>query len=325
MTKHRVCLGPDETELLGQLANAHPRAMSTVLLAENIAGSERAAKIALSNLAAIGCAAHDAGGWRATADGLELLARQRTQRVSYAPTGRSRWHDRDITAAAAAHALAVKDHPNGPDLSTYGIAHCAAALALVLTAPDHPNHDQAIEQHLPAAGEENGVSYDVYCEECGARAEHRLGAWICPTHGDRERVRFEPRPRDYRDVSAAARYLDVFHSHPNSIGHGGTNGLALRRALHEEEHQELMAELEAECPDRAKIARELADVLYVSYGTAWAYGIDLDAALAEVHRAAMDKMRAGLRRADGKILKPPGFRPPDLTGALLAPRDEAAA
>ena len=31
----------------------------------------------------------------------------------------------------------------------------------------------------------------------------------------------------------------------------------------------------------------------------------------------MDKMRAGIRRADGKIMKPPGFDPPDMAGALL--------
>lgn len=30
----------------------------------------------------------------------------------------------------------------------------------------------------------------------------------------------------------------------------------------------------------------------------------------------MDKMRAGLRRADGKIAKPPGFVPPDMTEAI---------
>jgi predicted HAD superfamily Cof-like phosphohydrolase len=119
-------------------------------------------------------------------------------------------------------------------------------------------------------------------------------------------------------ASFAVEALAEFHAHPNSLGEG-TNTQALRRTLHEEEHAELMTELDAATAgegDLKQIARELADVLYISYGTAWAFGIDLDAAFAEVHRAAMDKMRAGLRREDGKILKPPGFRPPDMTEAV---------
>lgn len=115
-------------------------------------------------------------------------------------------------------------------------------------------------------------------------------------------------------MSAATRMLAAFHGHPNCLPE--TNHPGLRETLHQEEHDELMAELQAQPVDRAKLARELADVLYVAYGTAHVFGIDLDAALAEIHRAAMDKMRAGLRRADGKILKPPGFVPPDMAGAL---------
>ncbi len=34
--------------------------------------------------------------------------------------------------------------------------------------------------------------------------------------------------------------------------------------------------------------------------------------------SAMDKMRAGLRRPDGKIVKPPGFVPPDMSEAVAA-------
>lgn len=112
--------------------------------------------------------------------------------------------------------------------------------------------------------------------------------------------------------------LAEFHAHPNSLGEG-TNTQALRRTLHEEEHAELMFELNAAAGNRGdlkQVAREIADVLYVTYGTAWAFGIDADAAFREVHRAAMDKMRAGLRRADGKIAKPPGFVPPDMSEAV---------
>ena len=117
-------------------------------------------------------------------------------------------------------------------------------------------------------------------------------------------------------MSEASKGLYEFHTHPNSR-FGGTNGVELRKTLHREEHQELMDELEKTDYDRAKIARELADVVYVCYGTALAYDIDLDAAIAEVHAAAMRKMDAGVRREDGKILKPPGFVPPDMSKAVL--------
>lgn len=141
----------------------------------------------------------------------------------------------------------------------------------------------------------------------------------CPRCGHEFRRRFIPVGfyNDFtRGVSRIAAQLHEFHTHPNSVNDPGTNGRALRRTLHVEEHEELLVELDAEQPDRAKIARELADVVYVAYGSAWAYDIDLDAALDEVHRAAMDKMEAGVRREDGKIIKPPGFVPPDMTRAL---------
>jgi hypothetical protein len=70
--------------------------------------------------------------------------------------------------------------------------------------------------------------------------------------------------------------------------------------------------------DRAKLARELADVVYISYGTAHAFAIDLDAALREIHRAAMRKLDPATMvvREDGKVMKPPGFVPPDMSQAV---------
>ncbi len=118
-------------------------------------------------------------------------------------------------------------------------------------------------------------------------------------------------------MSEFADALAEFHGHPNAILDDKTNGIPLRRTLLVEETQELLEAIDED--DRAHIAREMADVLYVVFGTAEVYGIDLDAAFAEVHRAAMDKMDAGLRRDDGKIAKPPGFRPPDMTAALAPP------
>lgn len=126
-----------------------------------------------------------------------------------------------------------------------------------------------------------------------------------------------PHTRESSETSHAARMLDEFHTHPNVADSPGTNSRELRLTLHCEEHRELEDELAPDAPhDRAKIARELADVVYVAYGTAWVYSIDLDAALREIHRAAMSKVEANCKREDGKIIKPPGFVPPDMTEAV---------
>jgi len=114
---------------------------------------------------------------------------------------------------------------------------------------------------------------------------------------------------------STAAMLAEFH---HALGDKPSRGNApLRITLHAEEHAELVEALAEE--DRAHIARELADVVYVAYGTAHAFDIDLDAALTEVHRASMSKLVGPglpLVRGDGKILKPPGFVPPDMTAAL---------
>lgn len=92
---------------------------------------------------------------------------------------------------------------------------------------------------------------------------------------------------------------------------------AARQRLVDEEVSELAEAVAAGRLDR--IAHELADVVYVAYGTAACYGIDLDAVLAEVHRANMTKLDARGRpvlRADGKVLKGPNYRPPDVAGVL---------
>ncbi|HSF26991.1 MAG TPA: reverse transcriptase-like protein [Actinomycetes bacterium] len=95
----------------------------------------------------------------------------------------------------------------------------------------------------------------------------------------------------------------------------------LRQDLLEEEVAELGRA--AADVDVVAVARELADVVYVAYGTALTYGIDLDAVLAEVHRANMSKLGPDgrpRRRADGKVLKGDGFAEPDVAAVLgLAP------
>jgi len=96
--------------------------------------------------------------------------------------------------------------------------------------------------------------------------------------------------------------------------------LDLRRTLILEETEEVMeafAALEAGGDEAglAKLAHELADLLYVTYGALLAFGVAPDAVFEEVHRANMRKTE-GPRRADGKQLKPEGWEPADVAGVL---------
>jgi predicted HAD superfamily Cof-like phosphohydrolase len=60
--------------------------------------------------------------------------------------------------------------------------------------------------------------------------------------------------------------------------------------------------------DLAAVAKEMADLLYVVYGTAVSYGIDMEPVFREVHRSNLSKV-GGYKRADGKWVKPPSYSP----------------
>ena len=63
----------------------------------------------------------------------------------------------------------------------------------------------------------------------------------------------------------------------------------------------------------------LADIVYIAYGTALEYGVDLNAIIAEVHRANMSKLGADgkpIYREDGKVLKGPNYEPPNIRKVL---------
>lgn len=66
-----------------------------------------------------------------------------------------------------------------------------------------------------------------------------------------------------------------------------------------------------ESGDLVGVADALADLLYVVYGAAEEYGIDLEPVFAEIHRSNMTKGTAlcGCRR-DGKVAKGPDYQPP---------------
>ncbi|MGW1539966.1 pyrophosphohydrolase domain-containing protein [Streptomyces sp. NPDC002309] len=88
---------------------------------------------------------------------------------------------------------------------------------------------------------------------------------------------------------------------------------------------ELLAEEAAEVAEVSvtgpldKLAHELADVVYVAYGTALVHGIDLDAVISEIHRSNMTKLGPDgrvTRRADGKVLKGEHYEAPDVAAVL---------
>ena len=142
-----------------------------------------------------------------------------------------------------------------------------------------------------------------------------------PMTGDRGVTAMAPteRPRPSR----AGRQVGDFHRAYGlpvrdvpTVDVGGEQ-VALRLALIQEEVGELADA--AGAGDLIGIADALADIVYVAYGTAHVYGIDLDAVLDEVHASNMTKLGADgrpIRRADGKVLKGPDYRPPDIAAVL---------
>lgn len=108
--------------------------------------------------------------------------------------------------------------------------------------------------------------------------------------------------------------------------------VGLRRSLLREESDEALAEFKMiQLLERyisgesqkaiARLAKELADVLYVTYGAAAEFGIDLDEVFAEVHASNMSKLNADgepVRREDGKILKSHRYEPADIDRIIAA-------
>ena len=71
--------------------------------------------------------------------------------------------------------------------------------------------------------------------------------------------------------------------------------------------------------DLVEVADALADLLYVVYGAGAAFGINLDTCFHEVHSSNMSKLGKDgkpLYREDGKVMKGPDFREPDLESVL---------
>ena len=98
----------------------------------------------------------------------------------------------------------------------------------------------------------------------------------------------------------------------------------LRVLLIEEELAELRNA--GETRSLIRVADALADLLYVVYGAAVSYGIDLAPVFREIHRSNMSKGDPEVvRRPDGKVLKGAAYSPPRVQEVLESQLEPAAA
>ena len=89
--------------------------------------------------------------------------------------------------------------------------------------------------------------------------------------------------------------------------------MKLRYDLIKEELNEL--EYAMKTKNLKEIADALTDILYVTYGAGFAYGIDLDKCFKEVQRANMSKLGEDgkpIFNEKGKVIKGPNYREPNL-------------
>jgi predicted HAD superfamily Cof-like phosphohydrolase len=93
----------------------------------------------------------------------------------------------------------------------------------------------------------------------------------------------------------------------------------LRINLIKEEFDEFVEATQEQ--DLVKIADALGDILYVVFGAAIAYGIDMEPIVDEIHRSNMSKRfpdgTVHYREGDHKILKPDTYSPADIWKELI--------
>jgi len=75
-------------------------------------------------------------------------------------------------------------------------------------------------------------------------------------------------------------------------------------------------------PPVYEVAHELGDVAYVTENFFKSIGVDSEPVHDEIQRANLDKAK-GPRRADGKVLKPEGWRPADIKSVIEKQIDES--
>ena len=112
-------------------------------------------------------------------------------------------------------------------------------------------------------------------------------------------------------LSQAKEFRDAY-SIPSS-----PNGNLTQKSLIDEEWSEFHEAFHLK--DEHEQLKELCDLVYVCYQFAANKDWDLDEAMDRVHKSNMSKLDENgqpIYRADGKVLKGPNYKPPNLTDLL---------
>ncbi len=117
--------------------------------------------------------------------------------------------------------------------------------------------------------------------------------------------------KDYTPLDMVKEFATAM-DHPLDEKYGHSRKLeGLRWLLLKEEYNEVR---DADGPQ--ELLKELADLVYVTYGYAATYGWDLDEAVRRVHASNMSKLGPQgkpIKRPDGKVLKGSHYWKPDLS------------
>lgn len=116
--------------------------------------------------------------------------------------------------------------------------------------------------------------------------------------------------KDYTPLDMVKEFATAM-DHPLGEKYGYSRKLeGLRWLLLKEEYNEVR---DADGPQ--ELLKELADLVYVTYGYAATYGWDLDEAIRRVHLSNMSKLGTDgkpLKDAEGKVMKGPNYKKPTL-------------
>ena len=116
-------------------------------------------------------------------------------------------------------------------------------------------------------------------------------------------------------------FHEKFDCYQGKLGYlPSTREAMLRTRLMLSEAAEAVEAMQLE--DYVKIAKELADVLYTTYGTAIAYGIPMNEVFLAVHNSNLTKTGAD---SDGKVSKGENYDPPDIEELLTKTMQERGA
>ena len=117
------------------------------------------------------------------------------------------------------------------------------------------------------------------------------------------------------EVDRKSNFQKVVEFHKDVMGFKGPNKPSRMSIKEEQLRFRIIEEEYKEFEDLVNSAKELADFLYVLYGTADHMGIDIDDVFNEVHNSNMTK-KGGKIREDGKQLKPDTYKATDILVVL---------